>query len=364
MLAQPGDLPEGFRTLPICVRFFRIHRPYFRLQWVDDVLSGHIVHITAAQIPGQILIFRFHIQADHRLSGFPEIGQQQLHQVGFSLSGVAQNQGAAVGLVIAAAVKIHKNVGAVLVPAYIEALGIGLTGKAQGIHIGDGTGRQHPLILVAKLVPAKGQYGQKALLLPQGQLVHCDLGAGQLHGDLGLKLLQRFHASGLQFHVHTAMKQNFPVVAHGSKKGLHVLQISLRLHGLGDVVVSRHEPVFPGSVVHDLLFLHRRDPAVVQPQGDPGTVGKLRQNRLFLDRRRILPDDPDAAVGVADNVVIGEEFHGSRQNAVKEILGTDFRIPILHLLFSSKQAHAFFPPRTYCAPSTSGIRSPSMEAPK
>lgn len=59
VLAQPGDLPEGFRTLPICVRFFRIHRPYFRLQWVDDVLSGHIVHITAAQIPGQILIFRF-----------------------------------------------------------------------------------------------------------------------------------------------------------------------------------------------------------------------------------------------------------------------------------------------------------------
>ena len=108
------------------------------------------------------------------------------------------------------------------------------------------------------------------------------------------------------------MKQNFPVVAHGSKKGLHVLQISLCFHGLGDVVVSRHEPVFPGSVVHDLLFLHRRDPAVVQPQGDPGTVGKLRQNRLFLGRRRILPDDPDAAVGIADNVVIGKEFHGSR----------------------------------------------------
>ena len=108
------------------------------------------------------------------------------------------------------------------------------------------------------------------------------------------------------------MKQNFPVVAHGSEKCLHILQISLCLHGLGDVVISRHEPVFPGGIVHDLLFLHRRDPAVVQPQGDPGTVGKLRQNRLFLGRRRVLPNDPHAAVGVADNVVIGEEFHCSR----------------------------------------------------
>ena len=108
MLAEPGDLSEGFRAF--LVNIIPIGRPGFRLQGVNDVLPGHVIHITAAQILCQILIFRFHIQTDHRLAGLPEIGQQQLHQVGFALPGVAQNQGAAVGFVIAAAVEINQNI--------------------------------------------------------------------------------------------------------------------------------------------------------------------------------------------------------------------------------------------------------------
>ena len=55
------------------------------------------------QIP--ILSLRVHDQ--HPLSGFPEIGQQQLHQVGLALAGVAQDQDIAVGFVIPTAVQVY-----------------------------------------------------------------------------------------------------------------------------------------------------------------------------------------------------------------------------------------------------------------
>ena len=160
------------------------------------------------------------------------------------------------------------------------------------------------------------------------------------------------------------MQKNLPVVTHGGKQGLHILQIPLRFHSLGDIVISCHETVLPSGVVDDLLFLHRRDPAVVQPQGNPGSVGKLGKNRLLLCGGGILPDNPHTAVGVAHNAIIGKELYGSRQNAVKEILCSVFLSCILCFLLFSKQAHFALTPFTYWAPSTSDIRSPSMEAPK
>ena len=55
-----------------------------------------------------------------------------------------------------------------------------------------------------------------------------------------------------------------------------------------------------------------------------GAVGKLGQDRLFFGRGRVFPNCPHAAVAIAEDIVVGHEFDGTRQNAVKKVLCADF----------------------------------------
>ena len=115
------------------------------------------------------------------------------------------------------------------------------------------------------------------------------------------------------------MEQDLPVVAHGGQQRLHILKVPLRFHSLGDVMIARHEPVFPGCIVHNLPLLHGGYSTVVQMQGNPRPVCQLGQDGLLLCGGRIFPDYPDTAVGVSHNAVVGKELDISRQDAVKEI---------------------------------------------
>src|SRR5699024_11571997 len=70
-------------------------------------------------------------------------------------SDLAQNQHVGVGLVIGAAVKVRENVGSELVPAQVEPMGVGLAAVIKGIEIGHRAGREHSLVLAAKVVVPK-----------------------------------------------------------------------------------------------------------------------------------------------------------------------------------------------------------------
>ena len=90
MLGQPGGLAECGGGVQI-LRAAAIV-PAFGFQRVDPVLAAHQIQETAAHRFAHILLLMLYIQADGGFPGLQQIEEQELHQVAFSLAGVAQNE--------------------------------------------------------------------------------------------------------------------------------------------------------------------------------------------------------------------------------------------------------------------------------
>ena len=160
MLTDPSASAEGFRGIRI---LHRLAGPDLWFQNIDHVLPVQKIQTAAAVVFCQFSVFSLGIQNQHPLSCLAEIGQQQLHQVGFSLTGVAQDQDVAVGFVVGPAIQIYQNIGTVLIPTDIEALGVCLSGEVERKHIPNGAGRKYPFKLTSETVTSKGHGGEKAL---------------------------------------------------------------------------------------------------------------------------------------------------------------------------------------------------------
>ena len=155
MLGQPGSLSECFRRTIIFWSGIVLLTPHFGFQGVDPKSTGHAVYIAATKGIAQIFIFLFNVQAKNSLSGFPQIGQKQLHKIGLALARVTQNQRVAVGLVIAAAVQVNQDIGTILISADVEPPGICFAGEIKGEQVCNGAGRENTFILGAEAVAAK-----------------------------------------------------------------------------------------------------------------------------------------------------------------------------------------------------------------
>jgi len=77
------------------------------------------------------------VQRDHAFARLPHIAEQKFQQKTFTLPGIAEDEGAGVGLVGGTAVEVHDDVGAEAVTANEEALGIGFAGIVHGVQIGN-----------------------------------------------------------------------------------------------------------------------------------------------------------------------------------------------------------------------------------
>ena len=282
----------------------RLRDALYALADSGGILARHEVDVTAAEVGRQVLIFRFCVQRDDPFPGFPQVGQDQLHQEGFALAGVSEDQNIAVGLILAAAVKIREDVGAELVPTDIDPVGVGFAGKVERVKIGHRGSGKDTFELRAELIGAGRQYREKTLFLPQGQTVHSDFGPRQLHSNILLQFLELFHAPGLELNEHGAVQQRLTVLAELGQKLHHVLQVALCLDRLGHIVAGGHELVSARSVLHDLPLLPGVHQPVVHPQGHAAAIRELGKDRLGLGSGRILPDHPHTAVAVAHNVVI------------------------------------------------------------
>lgn len=109
--------------------------PGHGLQGVDGIVAGQKIQVTPAQGLGQVQVFGFGIHKDDGLAGLPQIGDNALEQIGFPLPGIAQDEDIGVGLVISPAVKVRENIGAELIPAQVEPMGVGLAGIVEGVEI-------------------------------------------------------------------------------------------------------------------------------------------------------------------------------------------------------------------------------------
>ena len=124
MLGQLGLLPEGHGRFQILLCLLRrIRTPQLRLQRVYDVLAAHHIGEASPKIGAELLQLMLSIKAQHLLAALQHIAEQELLQIAFALTTVAQHEDTAGGLVITAAFQIHNDVGPVPVLANIESVG-------------------------------------------------------------------------------------------------------------------------------------------------------------------------------------------------------------------------------------------------
>ena len=118
---------------------------------------------------------------------------------------------------------------------------------------------------------------------------------------------------------------------HLRHDGGHVLQVGFRQHRLLEVVgVAPVHAVFVGRVADDFLFLHRRDMAGVDTQGDAIFFPKMRQDSLLIGGGRILPQCPHTAVGVATDEVVSFKLDNGGRDHVQKLLN-------MHILRSRRR---------------------------
>ena len=211
MLRQKGAFAKGLRRIGGIGVSAVI--PALGLQHIDDILPGHQVCEAATHRLAHLLLFVFGIQRYDGLTGLQQVQDQQLHQVGLALAGVAQDQDVGGGLVLVPLVKVHQNVAAVFVFADVEALGIQLAGVVEGIEIRHAGGGQHSFKLDAECVVAAGIDAAEALLLTEQKLIHIQLAPHQFRQHIGLEQLKAVVVGCGQLDVHGAVEQRFTVVS-------------------------------------------------------------------------------------------------------------------------------------------------------
>ena len=317
MLCQQSAFAEGFRRCRI-VRVTAII-PAFRLQYIDDVLSRHEVGKAAAHGLAHFLLLMLGIQRDNGLSGLQQIEDQELHQIGFALAGVAENEDVGGGLVLIALVEVHEDVAAVLVPPDIEALCVRFAGIVEGIQIRHTGCRENTLELLAEGVVSHGAGTAEALLLTKQEPVHIELAPHQLRQHIGLEQLERVIIRSGQLDIDGAVEQRLSVAVHGSYQRRHILQIAFRRDRLLQVVgVGAAHAVFVGSILDDALFLGRCYLSGVDTQRDSILFAQMSENSLLIGLRGIFPQRPHAAEGVAADEVIGFELDHGRCDHIQE----------------------------------------------
>ena len=213
-------------------------------------------------------------------------------------------------------------------------MGIGLTAEGQRVEIGDGRGGEHPLELSTELVGSDGHDGEEALLLPHGQAIHRYLGAGKLHGDVGLDFFQTFLRFRLQFQIDRTVKQDFFLGDHLGDQLLQTDILDFTRDGGGDVAVAALELVAPQGILDGLPLLCGFYRAQVNPHGHAAVVSQLCEDGLLFGGVRVLPDSPDASAAVADAVPFRQEGYGCWGDTVKEVLGANGFLLFLGQRFS------------------------------
>ena len=123
------------------------------------------------------------------------------------------------------------------------------------------------------------------------------------------------------------MEQRLFVLAQIRQQLDDILKVALCFDGFVHVIAAGFQLVAPSGVLHNFPLLVCFHQPVVNAECDTAAIRKLCKNRLFLRGGRILPNDPYAPVGIPNDIVVGHKLDGAGQDAVKEILGSDF----LHL---------------------------------
>ena len=122
------------------------------------------------------------------------------------------------------------------------------------------------------------------------------------------------------------MHQGLPVPVHGGNERRHVLKIGLRRDGGFEIrgTGSAHA-VLVGGVVKDLALLRRGHLAGVDGERNAAFGSQVLEERQFFGAGGIPPQGEGRAVGIAQDVMVGIEFHRSGSDDIQKVLGQGFR---------------------------------------
>ena len=250
--------------------------PALGFQHIDDVLPGHQVCKAAAHRLAHFLLFVFSIQRNDGLAGLQQVQNEQLHEIGLALTGVAKDQDVGRGLVLIPLVEIHQNVAAVFVFADVEALGIQLAGVVEGIEIRHAGGGQYSFKLDAECVVTAGIDAAEALLLTEQELIHIQLAPHQLRQYIGLEQLEVVVVGCGQLDVHGAVEQRLTVLSEIGEQLYHILQIALGFNRFVDIIAAAFQLVSAGGVLYYFTLFHTFNQPVINTKRNTTSVAKLR----------------------------------------------------------------------------------------
>ena len=291
----------------------------------------------------EVFILLLGIQGDERFSRLTQRHEQELQKVGLTLSRVTQDEDIAVGLVIASAVEVHKDIGSVSVLADIEAVGIGLTGVVKRIQVRHGGRGKHSFKERCECVISARHTGFEAFLLTESQTVYRDALSCQLHIDLGLNLLQLIQGCCRQLNEHRAMQKRFLVLTKLGEERYHVLHVTFGGYRFLNVIGGGEHSIFSRCVLEDLTLLYVIHVAGIDVEGYVFLVTEVAKDCLITGLRRIFTDSPHRAIGVAADKMIGVEFYSRGRDHVKEILDTSLRLTYLYRYLLFLFSHCHFP---------------------
>ena len=178
VLRQQSVFPKGFRRGFIFGVTAVI--PAFRLQHIDDVLTGHKVGKAATHSLAHLSLLVLHIQCDYGFPRFQQIENEEFHQIAFPLTGISEDEDVGGGLVLITLVKVYKDITSIFVLADVETFGIRLAGIVEGIEICHGVGGEHTLKLITKSIVPHRADAAEALLLAEQELINIELATHQL----------------------------------------------------------------------------------------------------------------------------------------------------------------------------------------
>ena len=204
MLRQQGAFSEGFRRG--CIVRVAAVIPAFRLQHIDDVLTGHKVGKAAADSLAHFLLLMLGIQRDNGFAGLQQIEDEELHQIAFALTGIAEYKDIGGGLILITLVEVHEDVAAILVPSDIEAPCVRFTAVIERIEICNRACRQDTLELRSEGIVSHRAGAAEALLLAEQKPVHIELASHQLRQHIGLEQLERVIIRSGQLDVNGTME--------------------------------------------------------------------------------------------------------------------------------------------------------------
>ena len=107
------------------------------------------------------------------------------------------------------------------------------------------------------------------------------------------------------------MQKRFLVLSKVGQELDDILQVAFGLDGVIYVIAAALELVSAGGVLNDLPLFHTFHEAVIDAECYAAAVSKLGQDGLFLSGGGIFSDNPHRSVTVANNIVVGQEFHGA-----------------------------------------------------